>query len=186
MPIRLPQEDCTHRRKRPAACDGDPGSGNCLDIEDLAGGKGPRHVRPWTNSGYFVDVRSAPGSPSRRLLRQSDFRTFRSEQTSMSVEETVEKYIQEKKLTAEVITWRGLPLPFWVTRLCWTIFILLWTALLISVAALSANAWYLFAIGLIGMIQNLFLAGTSRRTETRGICLQSDVWLVGSKVMDGP
>ncbi|KAH8777590.1 hypothetical protein F5883DRAFT_409812 [Diaporthe sp. PMI_573] len=114
------------------------GEGNCLDIEDLAAGEGPRHVRPW-----------GIGMP------------------------------KEVKLI------RGLPLPFWLTRLFYGVLILAWAALLISVMALTKNAWYLVAVGTVGMAQNVIAAAASRDSETRGIYLKrKPMTFIGKKVMD--
>ncbi|PSN64172.1 hypothetical protein BS50DRAFT_558582, partial [Corynespora cassiicola Philippines] len=44
----------------------------------------------------------------------------------------------------------------------------LWIGLLISVSGLKENAWFLVAIGGIGMLQNAFAAGTSRRPNASG------------------
>ncbi|KAI1762824.1 hypothetical protein GGR53DRAFT_400198 [Hypoxylon sp. FL1150] len=40
----------------------------------------------------------------------------------------------------------------------------LWTCLLISVSGLQENAWFLIGIGAIGMLQNVFAAGTPRES----------------------
>ncbi|RDW85936.1 hypothetical protein BP5796_04261 [Coleophoma crateriformis] len=43
---------------------------------------------------------------------------------------------------------------------------LLWTCLLISVSGLKEHAWYLVGIGGIGMLQNIYAAGTARNPST--------------------
>ena len=79
--------------------------------------------------------------------------------------------------------WRGLPKDVWATRLFWAVSILLWAVLLLSVVALNANAWFLIAVGTIGMIRNAFIAAAGRVPETRGLCLEQEV-LIGKKNMD--
>lgn len=60
----------------------------------------------------------------------------------------------------------------------------LWTLLLIAAAGMEANTWFLLAVGAVGMVQNVFVAGWSRRPENLGIPLDF-VKVVGhAKVMD--
>jgi len=47
----------------------------------------------------------------------------------------------------------------------------LWICLLISSSALTDQSWFLIAVGGIGMLQNMFVAGWSRRPEALGIPL---------------
>ncbi|KAK8030261.1 hypothetical protein PG993_011552 [Apiospora rasikravindrae] len=46
-----------------------------------------------------------------------------------------------------------------------------WLVLLVSVAGLTDNTWYLLAVGLIGMIHNLAVAGATRNPSSQGIHL---------------
>lgn len=48
----------------------------------------------------------------------------------------------------------------------------LWVVLLITSSALSDQSWYLIAVGGIGMLQNMFVAGWSRKPEALGIPLK--------------
>lgn len=48
----------------------------------------------------------------------------------------------------------------------------LWTCLLITVSGLNHHTWFLVAIGGIGMLQNLFAAGASRRPEAGNFLLR--------------
>lgn len=49
------------------------------------------------------------------------------------------------------------------TRWISIILAILWTCLLINVSGLKEHAWFLLASGTLGMLQNVFAAGTSRR-----------------------
>ena len=79
---------------------------------------------------------------------------------------------------------RGLPVDFWVTRVISVALVICWIALLIAVSGLTANTWYLLAVGAVGMTQNAIVAAVSRSNETRGIHIQETQELRGSKVMD--
>lgn len=50
-------------------------------------------------------------------------------------------------------------MDFWVTRAVCLTLAICWFALLISVAALKNDSWYLLAVGAIGMCQNAVVAG---------------------------
>jgi len=49
---------------------------------------------------------------------------------------------------------------------------ILWVALLITASALPVDSWYLIAVGGIGMLQNIFVAGWKRTPEAMGIPLE--------------
>lgn len=49
---------------------------------------------------------------------------------------------------------------------------ILWVALLITASGLKQDSWYLIAIGGIGMLQNIFVAGWKRTPEAYGIPLE--------------
>ncbi|OTA59590.1 hypothetical protein K449DRAFT_372580 [Hypoxylon sp. EC38] len=57
-----------------------------------------------------------------------------------------------------------------------------WLVLLISVAGLHANSWYLLTVGLVGMTHNLVAAGASRDPSTLGIHLNQIDIITDSKV----
>lgn len=48
----------------------------------------------------------------------------------------------------------------------------LWTCLLLSVSSLKNNAWYMVGIGALGMLQNVYAAGTTRNLDTSGLRLR--------------
>ena len=57
------------------------------------------------------------------------------------------------------------------TRLVMVVLGVLWILLLITSSALTADAWYLIAVGGIGMLQNIFVAGWSRTPDALGLPL---------------
>jgi hypothetical protein len=50
-----------------------------------------------------------------------------------------------------------------VTRWICGVLLVWWILLLISVSGLTAHSWFLLAVGGIGMLQNAYVAGASRR-----------------------
>lgn len=58
-----------------------------------------------------------------------------------------------------------------LTRAILLILSILWVLLLIAAAGLQTNTWFLLVIGAIGIVQNVFVAGWSRRPENFGIHL---------------
>lgn len=50
--------------------------------------------------------------------------------------------------------------------------LLLWTALLITVSGIKANTWYLVAVGALGTLQNIYIAGTPRAPDALGVRLE--------------
>ncbi|KAF5232072.1 hypothetical protein FOXYS1_15808 [Fusarium oxysporum] len=159
------------------------GEGNGLDIEDLAAGEGPRHARPWQRfprfAHFYDTARVEQPVPQKTILSDA-----RERNSSISMEEAIDTYIKTKKLTPEVNRWRGLPSLFWITCILWAVFAIFWAGLLISVVALKGNAWYLVAVGSIGMIQNALVAAASRKPWARGMVLNYRLLLYGDKVMD--
>jgi hypothetical protein len=57
------------------------------------------------------------------------------------------------------------------TRLFMVVLGILWVVLLITSSALTDQLWYLIAVGGIGMLQNMFVAGWSRVPEALGLPL---------------
>ncbi|MCJ1244652.1 hypothetical protein MMC30_001851 [Trapelia coarctata] len=56
-------------------------------------------------------------------------------------------------------------------RLCLAVISVLWISLLITAARVATNTWYLLAVGGIGMLQNLLVAGRRRDPSTLGVHL---------------
>lgn len=67
-----------------------------------------------------------------------------------------------------------------------TLFLLatLWTLLLITAAGLKANTWFLLAVGGIGILQNIYVAGASRKPENFGIPLEYETVFGNTKAME--
>ena len=60
------------------------------------------------------------------------------------------------------------------TRLLMVVFGVMWVVLLITSAALTDQSWFLIAVGGIGMLQNMFVAGWSRNPSAFGLPLKYD------------
>ncbi|KAI9707963.1 MAG: hypothetical protein M1820_004382 [Bogoriella megaspora] len=59
---------------------------------------------------------------------------------------------------------------------------ILWTALLISVAGLQEDSWFLLAAGIIGMMHSIFVAGATRSPGVYGIHLKPVEAITARKV----
>ncbi|KAK4066218.1 uncharacterized protein Triagg1_8050 [Trichoderma aggressivum f. europaeum] len=59
-----------------------------------------------------------------------------------------------------------------------------WVALLITVSGLKTHTWFMVAVGALGMMQNLVLAGAPRTPEALGIPVQLEQVVGLPKVMD--
>ncbi|KAL6826564.1 hypothetical protein V8C40DRAFT_244504 [Trichoderma camerunense] len=59
-----------------------------------------------------------------------------------------------------------------------------WVALLITVSGLKTHTWFMVAVGALGMMQNLVLAGAPRTPEALGIPVQLEEVVGFTKVMD--
>lgn len=72
----------------------------------------------------------------------------------------------------------------YTTRIAVTLLALFWILLLITAAGIKQNTWFLFAIGGIGILQNIFVAGWRRFPEAFGMPLIFDRVIGEPKVMD--
>ncbi|KAF4536073.1 uncharacterized protein LTHEOB_12269 [Lasiodiplodia theobromae] len=88
------------------------------------------------------------------------------------------------KTSTRVITFSGLPVDFWLTRIICAFLALCWLGLLILVAGIQSNTWYLLVIGAMGMFQNAFVAGVSINPEGQPISLLFKEVIYGYKAMD--
>ena len=68
------------------------------------------------------------------------------------------------------------------TRLFMVLLGVLWVILLITSSALADQSWFLIAIGGIGMLQNMFVAGWSRNPESLGLPLKFEHVIGNEKV----
>ncbi|KFZ24659.1 hypothetical protein V502_00861 [Pseudogymnoascus sp. VKM F-4520 (FW-2644)] len=70
------------------------------------------------------------------------------------------------------------------TRAVVTVLAALWILLLITAAGLHQNTWFLLAVGGIGMLQNIIVAGTRRTPKAFGVPLVPEDVIGEPKVMD--
>ena len=70
------------------------------------------------------------------------------------------------------------------TRLALLCLFVLWILLLITAAGIKDNTWFLLAVGGIGIVQNVFVAGRHRRPESFGLPLEFVEVFGCAKVMD--
>ncbi|XP_044721200.1 uncharacterized protein HRG_06197 [Hirsutella rhossiliensis] len=57
------------------------------------------------------------------------------------------------------------------TRIALLVLFILWVLLLITAAGLKGHTWFLLAVGGLGIVQNVQVAGCPRRPESFGLCL---------------
>ncbi|KAJ4334524.1 hypothetical protein N0V95_009150 [Ascochyta clinopodiicola] len=72
----------------------------------------------------------------------------------------------------------------YVTRITTAGLAMCWILLLITAAGIQENTWFLVAVGGIGIVQNVFVAGWRRRPEDFGISLELKTVIGDPKVMD--
>jgi hypothetical protein len=70
------------------------------------------------------------------------------------------------------------------TRFCSVVLALLWIVHLITLRGIEENPWYLMAIGGIGMIHSVMVAGLPRRPEALGLPLEFEECIAEPKVME--
>lgn len=70
------------------------------------------------------------------------------------------------------------------TRFALIVLAALWILLLITAASLHQNTWFLLAVGGIGMLQNIFVAGARRTPKDFGVPLVFEAVIAEPKVMD--
>ena len=139
------------------------GNGVGLDLEDLAGAESPRMKRAWLEHGLFV----------RRRGDKSDAEGVAGETVHQAPGSDV-----------EVLTWKSQPIDLWATRFMCFILAILWIGFLICVTALADDAWYLMAVGALGMSQNAIVAGVDFKSERYGMHLEKVTSFGGRKVME--
>ena len=139
------------------------GNGVGLDLEDLAGAESPRMKRAWLEHGLFV----------RRRTNKRDAEGVAGETIHQAPGSDV-----------EVLTWKSQPIDLWATRLMCFILAVLWIGFLICVTALAGDAWYLMAVGALGMSQNAIVAGVDFKSERYGMHLEKVKSFGGRKVME--
>lgn len=75
----------------------------------------------------------------------------------------------------------GHPLPF--TVLYFSVLTVLWLALLITVAGLKQDTWYLLGVGFIGIVQNAVVGAVGRHPSAYGVHLDFVETIAQRKVM---
>lgn len=58
------------------------------------------------------------------------------------------------------------------TRVVVVLLAMLWLILLVTAAGIMEHTWYLLAVGALGILQNIFVAGSSRSPEAFGVPLE--------------
>jgi hypothetical protein len=74
--------------------------------------------------------------------------------------------------------------PITMTRYYIVLLAFFWSAFLITVTGINDDPWFLLAVGGLGMVQNVFAAGASRRPEAFGIHLELSDIVARVTVMD--
>jgi hypothetical protein len=69
------------------------------------------------------------------------------------------------------------------TRIALCVFAILWIALLITVAGLKQNTWFLLGVGGIGTLQNILVAALPRKPSAYGLHLEYERTIAKEKVM---
>lgn len=70
-----------------------------------------------------------------------------------------------------------------LTRTCCALLAISWIVLLITVAGWEQHTWYILGVGIIGMIHNIFVAGSERMPAASGIPLEYEAVFADNKVM---
>ncbi|KAM6495081.1 hypothetical protein JOM56_009704 [Amanita muscaria] len=70
-----------------------------------------------------------------------------------------------------------------LTRFCTVLLALLWIVHLITVLGINEDSWFLMAIGGIGMMHSVMVAGLPRRPEALGLPLEFETCIAQRKVM---
>jgi hypothetical protein len=134
------------------------GCGNSIDLEELASSETPRSNRVWERIEWLSKPVMEHGVPKRH---------------------------SNKIPVRRIFAFWGIPVGFWLTLTMVSMQCIFWLALLISVAGIKSNTWYLLGVGLLGMFQNATVAGISRGPERRSLPLELAETIITNRVMDG-
>ncbi|KAI9852386.1 MAG: hypothetical protein M1838_000908 [Thelocarpon superellum] len=130
------------------------GNGKGLDLEDMALGEGPRSARAWQRYGLMT---------KKRRDAKGNF---------IFVDKQGQRCQTGGHPMKQTMRFRDLPADIFVTWTATGLLALCWIALLINVAALEQNTWFLALIGALGWIENIAVAGFRRKPMARGIHLR--------------
>ncbi|OTA96595.1 hypothetical protein M434DRAFT_27743 [Hypoxylon sp. CO27-5] len=89
------------------------------------------------------------------------------------------------RMLPRVAGWPKFPLGFWMTRITCLLLSILWLLLLIGVAGIQQDTWFLLVTGAMGMFQNGIVAAVERPFNTRNLFLTKIDTIKTRKVMDG-
>lgn len=134
------------------------GRGNSIDLEELANSETPRSNRVWERIEWLSKPVIENGLPK-----------LHANQIPMR----------------KIFAFWGIPVGFLLTLIMVSTQSIFWLALLISVAGIRSNTWYLLGVGLLGMFQNATVAGIRRRPERRSLPLKLVDTIITNRVMDG-
>ncbi|KAM7219242.1 hypothetical protein V8F06_005411 [Rhypophila decipiens] len=159
------------------------GLGKCWDLEDFAALDSPRNARAWETFNLLRAVPEAGPVPGSTFGGQAELgggiRVGLSRARTTTFTARTNSFAQASKF------FRGIPMGFALTMAVCIAQSVLWLLLLITVAALKANTWYLVIVGGLGMFQNAVLAAMTRPTDRRGLFIKRVDSIVTRKVMDG-
>lgn len=127
-------------------------------VLSIMGGPGTRHVMVILGRGHGLDLEDLAAAESPRLIR--------------------------RHTTSQGQPIFNLPFAYWVTHTLCLLLAIAWLLFLITVTSLKQNTWYLLAVGGLGMLQNVVVAGARRNMATSGIHLDVVEVINGGKVMD--
>lgn len=136
------------------------GEKRCLNLEEFSVSDTPRNGRPWEKFSKKI-LTSSRTDPEGHTFRR----------TGSMLRDANMAY--------------GFPVGFWITFITTIVQSIFWLALLVTVAAVKQNTWYLLLIGGIGMFQNGIVAAAERPPKTRNLPLRHMGTITRRKVMDG-
>lgn len=122
----------------------------------VTGGNGTRHVMVILGDGKGLDLEDLGAAESPRMKRRGE----------------------------EAWMLAGAPATFRMTQFACVLLATVWVLFVVTVAGLKENVWYVVAIGGLGMVQNMVVAGASRAIGTTGIHLEEIETFEQTKVMD--
>ncbi len=136
------------------------GHGKCLNLEELAVPDSPRNGRPWEKFSKRA-LANSRGDPEGSGFHRVGL------------------------LPRQATNLCGFPVGFWITLLMTAAQSAAWLMLLITVASLETNAWFLFAVGALGLCHNAIIGAMERPPESRNLPLRLKNVITRRKAMDG-
>lgn len=151
-------------------------------VVSLTGGNGTRHVMVVIGNKKGLDLEDLAAAESPRMRRRGED----SDRLAKRVRDEHGEVVKDKdgNHKTEIRMIKGQPAAFWITRTSCLTLAAFWIVFLISVAGWKQNTWYLLAVGGVGMIHNVVVAGAKRSASTTGIHLKKVERIQQTKVMD--